>query len=167
MFTHNSLIEACRNLGLDPEKKGGNSMMNGHPCNTFPKPFDLKGINFPEKELFEVVEIGKIIWNLSSQINCFHYYDATQQGREDSLRDKSVQKLMPILEDSQNYWLKMGLEKCKSTKNLVTHNGDIFEVDPEYQKSMNKFNEEMEKIIEDGRRMQNASWQSAKDIILD
>lgn len=141
-------------------------MTNGHPNNTFTEPFDLKTINFPDKELIEVTEIGKIIWNLESQTTFLPVYDETKESKEAYVRDSIIKKIMPTLIDSQNFWLKIGLEKCHSKRDLVTYHGDIFEIDPEYQKRMDESNERLEEIDQDYQRMNNASWKSAKDVML-
>lgn len=167
MFTYNALIKACNNLGLDPKKIGSNPLMKSHPLSTFEKPFDLGKINFPQRELLQVTGIGKIIFNLRSQSSFSRNYDSSRESKEARRRDIAIEKILPVVNESLDFWFQQGMEKCKSTKKLILHNGNVFEIDHGYQKSMDKMNKDLEEYRKDFIHKSKASLLSARDIILD
>lgn len=162
------LIEACKNLGLNPKERGDNKIeATSRLCSAKKEPFDFNSIGFPIKELNQVLKIGEIINNLISQTKLFGHYGSGKSEEKAKERDLSIERILPILEESLTFWLEKGIKKCKGDKILLIHNGIVYEEDPEYQKSIDEMNERMEEVHEDYIRKSNASWNSARDIILD
>ncbi len=167
MFTYNSLVEACKNLDLNPEIKGTNIyVIKGRPCEAFEKPFDLHTIKFPQKELTEVESIGTLIFNLASQKKFPSFYDlGSAAGKEESRRDNAIEKFLPAAIEAQQFWLKKGLKICKcKEKEFILDYGTIYEVDPSFQEGMNKMNKRMEEVHRDFIRKNAASEISARNI---
>lgn len=167
MLDYKSLIKACRNLKLDPTKFGDNPFMDSHPVQSFKEPFDFGEINFPEKQLVQILRIGQIIYNLVSQTPTSHVFVLTKnKGKEKYQRYENIKKILPLLVESLDFWLKSGLAKCKSDKNLVVLNGRVFEVDPKQTAKMDGMNDYMKEVHRDFLYKEAMSEQSASQVIL-
>jgi hypothetical protein len=142
MFTHKSLLESCKNLELDPEKRGTNFWTQSWPANAFEQPIDLLIIDFPKEEKDEVLAIGMLINNLHSQIESF--------GAGDYKHDEKIKKFLSIAEEAQQFWFDKGLKKIMTgERKFILCNGIVYEIDPDSRKRMDEFNERAER----GRRM--------------
>ena len=141
MIDYKTLRKACREMELNPNIFGDNPSTNGQPLESFKDPFDFRGINFPKKQLKEVLQIGKIIYNLTSQI-CKHPYELmTKKGKKEFKRDEKIKKILPVLQEAIQFWLESGLKKCKlGSKKLVIYNGKVFEINPEQLSQIEKMN---------------------------
>lgn len=168
MINYESLIQACVTLELDPTFIGGNyRTINSYPLGTYEKPFDLKEIGFPEEEMEQVLEIGKIIYNLRSQLNPIHSYNlGTEKGKSDYKKDHNIGSILPALEESIIFWLKSGFKKSKEPKDLVIHNGRIFEFNPEYSKIMEKMDEDLKVFHRENIKKSADSARGAENVIL-
>jgi len=164
MFTYQSLLEACREKGLDPEKRGPNELdaTNSYRLDTFRERFDLTSIDFPSFELEQILKIGEMINNLVSQTK----FGSFHSGLEDLMKDRSITKMITFLEESIQHWLSKGLEKCTEKKDLVTYHGFVYEINPEYQISMDTMNKEMADVHRDFIRKQANSEREAERVIL-
>lgn len=170
MFTYNSLLEACKNLKLDPALRGTNIFANAHPSGYFADSIDLTSLGFPQMEQEQVEMIGALISNLISQQKFPEVYNlASEQGKEEVRRNKMIEVILPVAHYSHSFWLHQGLNLCSEEvkkRNLSVHNGKVLEVDPSYEKAMDTFN----KAIDDDHRefvFKNArSEQDANNTIL-
>lgn len=169
MIDYHAWIKACKELKLDPNKFGDNSLeADSQVLGTCTDSFDLETINFPKKETEQVLRIGQIIYNLISQTALNNHFNLMKaKGVEEYRRTKLIRRIMPLLNESLNFWLKSGLEKCKSKKELISHNGKVYEINPDYNMTLKKMNDDMKKVHEDFQKKSSASWDSAKKIILD
>lgn len=150
MIDYKSFRKACKEMGLNPNIFGDNPFVDEHPLETFKDPFDFTGINFPQKNLDQVMQIGQIIYNLNSQIRTKYPYNLmTKKGKEELKRDNSIEKVLPVLQESIEFWLESGLNKCKSNKKLVIHKGRIFEIDPGQIEKTENMNSYMEGVHQD------------------
>ncbi|MCX6753787.1 MAG: hypothetical protein NTV03_01895 [Candidatus Nomurabacteria bacterium] len=167
MISYISFKKACKELRINPNIFGNNPLVGGHPLVTFEEPFDFGTMNFPEKQLKQILMIGQIIYNLESQVNLGHMYNlTTKKGREDYRRDSEIKKILPILQESIEFWLETGLKKCKSDKNLMFCNGRVFEVDPKQTEKMDEMNDYMKEVHRDFLYKEAMSEISARDVIL-
>lgn len=167
MINYESLIKACVNLELDPTLVGGNHFLEkSRPIDAYDNPINLEDIGFPDEELKQVVEIGKIIFNLKSQFVSGCYNLGTVEGKERHKRDSAIKSILPTLEESLNFWFKSGLKKSKEWKDLVIYNGRVFELNPGYQKFMEEMNKRLAEVHRDFIIKQAKSERGAENIIL-
>lgn len=169
MLEHKALMKACRELKLNPNKFGENELMaDSLILGVIKEPFDLEAIKFPKREFEQVTMIGQIIYNLVSQTVFPLQFDlTTTKGKNDLDRHKSINKIMPLLVESLNYWLQSGLEKTKSSKKLRSYHGKIYEIDSKFAALQEEMNKEMAEVHMDFQRKSSSSWQNAGKIILD
>lgn len=166
MLTHSSLVEACKNLHLDSTIQGKNFYASARPLEGFENPFDLSSINFPETERAEVEKIGVLIHNLYSQIKFPRVYFG-KEGMREHARDTMIEKFLPTAIEAMDFWFKKGLKVCKvDRKEFTLYYGVIYEVDPEYQISMERMNAAMKKVREEYIVKSARSERSASRIIL-
>lgn len=168
MLTHESLRQACINLELNPDERGNSILASSRDLSLKSEIFDLDTIHFPEEEMNQVLEIGKIINNLISQYKFPGTFDLTnKKGKLEYYRNGAIDKIMPTLQKSANFWLKRGLEKLgQSELRLEFHNGLVFEVDPKYYESMEKMTEQLEEFRRDFRIKEAASIEAARKTFL-
>lgn len=169
MLKYDHLVEACLEIGLNSKKRGHNEIgANSWRMDTFKDPFDFTSINFPLFELDQIIMIGKIINNLISQSQLVKSYNLTsEEGKVEYKTNRAIMEIIPIMDKSINYWLSKGLEKCDNKKELVIHNGFVYEIDPSFKESMERMNKSMKELRRDYLCKMQASWEKSKDIILD
>ena len=169
MIKYEFLIEACKEAGLDPEKRGDNEIgANSWSMDTGKIPFDFTTIKFPSFELEQVIMIGKIINNLISQSMLVKSYNlTTEKGKRECKTDRTIMEILPTMNRSVKYWLTKGLAKCEEKKELIIYNGFVYEIDPSFKESMERMNKSMRELHRDYLCKMQASWEKSKDIILD
>lgn len=113
------LTKFCKDNGLDPYKRGNNQIKLKNPN----RPFNLKNIrNFPLEKLNEIKEIQKIISNLNSQHNT-----------------KMINRVILVLESYLLFLVCNGVDDCESEKIFVVYQGNIYEINSEYNIRKKKY----------------------------
>ena len=140
MINYKSLDKACKTLGVDSSIRGNNPT-NAIPMDVFKEPFDFGKIKFPKKEMTQVLMIGQTISNLKSQFPLNNHFDNTEESKKELLKKQAIDKILPVLNLSMDFWLKLGLFKCKSDKRLIISSGEVYEIDPEQERRWVKMNE--------------------------
>lgn len=124
------LIEACEQLGIDPNKKGENKL-DDSDFYIFGDVLDFKSVPATD-ELSQIAGIGIILRNLFSQIPQFQSYNlAVPGGTEDQRRDS---KILEICKNFQQLMIfRLQSVPGLADKKLYVHNGRIYELnrDPE------------------------------------
>jgi hypothetical protein len=159
MIKHIALEDACHELGLYWRKSGSNILAEAIPIGCFAEVYDLRKIYFPKSELNEVERIGIVINNLYSQMKFPAIYDGTTKtGRETIERDRKIEKLLPIIIETQKYWFEKGLQKAKPKgKEFIICYGRIFQINPQHYKDMEAINK---RLAEDRRIYRKKSVKS-------
>lgn len=161
MLTHDELVKVCSRSNLDPQKRGKNiwatASLIGHTL------FDLKTIDFPENEFEQIQKIGELINNVFSQKTS----GLIEFNSKKDLDNNAIEKIVPMAEESINYWLKEGLKKSKKPKNSIfIYNGKVYESDPKFFKEMEEMNDELMEFRREFRRKQALSEESARHFII-
>jgi len=167
MIDYKSLNKACKVLGLNPSIRGDNPFSNRVPVNVFKDSFDLGSIKFPKKEMKQVLMIGQTISNLRSQLPLTNFFNSSKHGRKSLFKKEATEEILPVLNASMDFWFQLGLSKCKSKRNLVISDGEIYEIDPFKEKQAIKMSEMIEEVHRDFIRKSNASEIGTADIVLD
>lgn len=157
MIDYKSLNKACKVLGLNPSVRGDNPFANRIPVNVFKEPFELGSMRFPKKEMEQVLMIGQTISNLRSQLPSRNFFDSTKESKKNYLKKNAITKVLPVLNESIGFWFQLGLSKCKSERNLIIFNGEIYEIDPAQEKRAREMDESMKEVHRDFIRKSNAS----------
>ena len=181
MFTYNHIREACISAGIDPDKRGeelgGNILwpphLKGNQSSTPPytrvsevKFPDIPG--FPETEKEQVEGIGNIISNLVSQEKYFKQFSFPEDEEIYQL-DKSIGKMLKTANEAQEFWFEKGIEQCtlKKDQRFKLYYGKVGEIDPEWERRQQKFNQHMKVFSRKSKLKQARSAREAAKIILD
>jgi len=173
MFDYESLVKACERFGLDPFKKENkNIYLKSKLMSTFSEPFNLGYFGLTPGAIDELKKIGEIMRNLYSQQKSHGTFNlCTENGKKEYKITKKIDEIIPFFEKSMHYWLnkciQLNIQKRKDDKQFVIYYGLVYEVNPEYQKNINKMNEKMEKVHRESIQKQNASMRAARNVILD
>lgn len=167
MFRYETLVEACKNLGVDPLKRGKNIFADSPAIiSPYKRPFDLHGINFPPDILEEVLGIGRLINNLYSQKNTVSIFSA-QKAYKNYKAQNQIKTALSILELSQEFWFKRGLEKTsfKETEFTICC-GLIFREDFDKKEIAEELHANMVKVIKEKNHALARSAQAMNNIPL-
>lgn len=111
--------------------------------------------------------IGQTISNLKSQLPMRNVFDSSEKSKKRYKQVMAIKRILPVLEDSIDFWFKLGLFKCKSDVRLVLCNGEVYKIDPEYEVREKKMNEQLLKNRRDFIHKSHASEIGTGKIILD
>jgi len=125
MKGYKDLVEFCKELGLDPNKKGENKV-DVSDYFIFEKALDLTELR-PNSGLIEVMELGRMIRNLLSQVPRFKSYNfSTPSGMEDQMRDLKISDVCQMY--NQIMILHVNITPGLAGRNLYVHNGTVYEL---------------------------------------
>ncbi len=167
MFTYSELEKACKRLDIYPFKRGESIYGNMSPIMAVSsKPFDLESINFPSDILEEVLGIGRLINNLYSQKNTVSIFSA-QKAYKNYKAQNQIKTALSILELSQEFWFKRGLEKTsfKETEFTICC-GLIFREDFDKKEIAEELHANMVKVIKEKNHALARSAQAMNNIPL-
>lgn len=143
MFNYNHLLDACKNLDIDPTVKGsGNLSLEARPVDVFDQPVNLVELGFPDNEREQVEEIGIMVYNLTSQMKFPEFFNCiTDEGKQELELHNKAKKFLPTVQEAQTFWFQKGLQACKADENDfdLHYNGKVYKVNHAAQKRMSEF----------------------------
>ena len=137
MFTYDDALTYCKDMGVDPHKRGDNMYAGEHGSTTKDTPLTaqdmISNLKFPESTAQEIESIGNLINNLVSQKKTT-IAGIKEMKYQTSLKD-ALRFLVPAFEIVWERECKK--QKIKSSRFEVRH-GKIYEYDPVEVKRVRK-----------------------------